>query len=153
MDAARRDLSEQNARHIASDSAYKRKIADLDGALADALRRKNRERVARDNEVKKKVTMELQRAIEKSLKSFLDCCDATFKDSGVQFDTEASSEEGEVTVTPPIVPENVPVITTSTDVCDGPLPSQGTVVEESPQKTAAAASDSSSSSSSSSDGE
>ena len=51
-------------------------------------------------------------------------------------------------------PENAPVITTSADVCEIPLPSQGTVVEESPQKIAAAASDSSSSSSSSSsDGE
>ena len=125
----------------------------MEAALSDALRRKNRERMARDAEVKKKVTMELQRATEKSIKSLLDKCDVIFKASGVQFDVEASSDEGEVAHVPQVVPENAPVITTSADVCEIPLLSQGTVVEESSQKTAAAASDSSSSSSSSSDGE
>ena len=65
--------------------------------------KKNRERVARDNELKKKVTMNLQRETERALKELLEKCDTTFRGSGVLFDAEASSSEDEAgqSVAPP----------------------------------------------------
>ena len=65
--------------------------------MADALRKKNRERVARD----KKLTMNMQREMEKALKDFLQKCDITFRGSGVLFDAEASSSEDEAPAVPP----------------------------------------------------
>ena len=95
VDTARRDLAEMQASHVGAESHYKRKISDLENAVADALRKKNRERLARDIAVKKKVTMDLQRETEKSLKTLLEKCDVTFAASGVKFDAEASSSEDE----------------------------------------------------------
>ena len=65
-DCARRDLADVKASMGNSDAAYKRQIADLEASLADALRKKNKERVARD----KKLTMNMQREMEKALKDF-----------------------------------------------------------------------------------
>ena len=61
--------------------------------MADALRKKNKERIARDAAVKKKVTMDLQREAEKTLKALLEKCDHIFQASGMQFDVEAISSE------------------------------------------------------------
>ena len=101
LDAARRDLADARASLESDEAAYKRRITDLEANLADALRKKNRERVARDNELKKKATMNVQREMEKSLKLFLEKCDTTFRGSGVLFDAEASSSEDEQAVAPP----------------------------------------------------
>ena len=96
-DCARRDLADVKASMGNSDAAYKRQIADLEASLADALRKKNRERVARD----KKLTMNMQREMEKALKDFLQKCCITFRGSGVLFDAEASSSEDEAPAVPP----------------------------------------------------
>ena len=95
VDTARRDLAEMQASHVGAEAHYKRKISDLENAVADALRKKNRERLARNIAVKKKVTMDLQRETERSLKTLLEKCDVTFAASGVKFDAEASSSEDE----------------------------------------------------------
>ena len=63
--------------------------------MADALRKKSRERIARDAAVKKKVTMDLQREVEKTFKTLLEKCDHIFQASGMQFDVDASSSEDE----------------------------------------------------------
>ena len=63
--------------------------------MADALRKKNRERMARDGAIKKKVTMDLQREAEKALKVLLEKFDGVFKASGVQFGADASSSDEE----------------------------------------------------------
>ena len=78
LDAARRELADARASLASSEASYKRKIVELEANLADALRKKNRERVAMDNVLKKKVTMNLQRETEKALKEFLEKCDTTF---------------------------------------------------------------------------
>ena len=70
--------------------------------MADALRKKNRERAAKDHELKKKATMNMQRETEQALKVFLGACDTTFRGSGVLFDAEAtSSSEDEAAVAAP----------------------------------------------------
>ena len=58
-----RDLADARASLASSEASYKRKVVELDASLADALRKKNRERVARDNELKQ-VTMNMQRETE-----------------------------------------------------------------------------------------
>ena len=85
-DCARRDLADAKASLGSSDAAYKRRIADLEASLADALRKKNRERVARGNELKKKVTMSTRRETEKALEVSLGACDTTPRGSGALFD-------------------------------------------------------------------
>ena len=103
LDAARRELADARASLASSEASYKRKIVELEANLADALRKKNRERVAMDNVLKKKFTMNLQRETEKALNHFLQKCDTTFRGSGVLFDAEASSSEDEAgqSVAPP----------------------------------------------------
>ena len=53
-DTAKRELAEAQALHASAEAQYKRKILDLEAAVADALRKKNRERITRDIAVKKK---------------------------------------------------------------------------------------------------
>jgi predicted nucleic acid-binding Zn-ribbon protein len=102
LDGARRELADARASLESSEASFRRKTVELEANLADALRKKNRERVALDNVLKKKVTMILQRDVEKSLKLFLEKCDTTFRGSGVLFDAEASSSsEDEQAVAPP----------------------------------------------------
>ena len=45
--------------------------------------------------MKKKVTMDLQREVEKTFKAVLEKCDHIFQASGMQFDVDASSSEDE----------------------------------------------------------
>ena len=95
LDAARHELAEEHAAHVGSETAHKRASSDLEEAVADALRKKNRERIARDAAVKKKVTMDLQREAEKALKALLEKCNSIFQGSGFEFDAEASSSDEE----------------------------------------------------------
>ena len=95
LDAARRDLAEEQNARVGNETAHRRTISELEAAVADALRKKNRERIARDAAVKKKVTMDLQREVEKTFKTLLEKCDHIFQASGMQFDVEASSSDEE----------------------------------------------------------
>ena len=95
LDAARHDLAEEQNARVGSETAHRRTISDLEAAVADALRKKNRERIARDAAVKKKVTMDLQREAEKALKALLEKCNSIFQGSGFEFDAEASSSDEE----------------------------------------------------------
>ena len=61
LDAARHDLAEEQNARAGNEPAHRRTISELEAAVADALRKKNRERIVRDAAVKKKVTMDLQR--------------------------------------------------------------------------------------------
>ena len=54
LDAARRDLAEEQNARVGNETAHRRTISELEAAVADALRKKNRERIARDAAVKKK---------------------------------------------------------------------------------------------------
>ena len=72
LDAARHDLAEEQNARVGSETVHRRTISDLEAAVADDLRKKNRERIARDAAVKKKVTMDLQREAEKALKALLE---------------------------------------------------------------------------------
>ena len=94
-DTARHELAEMRATLDCRETTNKRRVAELEANLAEAMRKKNRERCARDDEVKKKVTMCIQRDIERALKVLLEKCDYSFKASGVTFDAEASSSEEE----------------------------------------------------------
>ena len=62
LECARRDVGFLRASLDSAEAASRRMVADLEASLAEALRKKNRERYARDCEVRKKVTMDLQRA-------------------------------------------------------------------------------------------
>ena len=95
LGAARHELAEEQAAHVGSETAHKRAISDLEAAVADALRKKNRKRIARDAAVKMKVTMDLQREAEKALKALLEKCDSIFQANGFEFDAEASSSDEE----------------------------------------------------------
>ena len=53
-DIAKRELAEAQATHAGAEAQYKRKILDLEAAVADALRKKNKEKMARDIANKKK---------------------------------------------------------------------------------------------------
>ena len=93
LDAARHDLAEEQNARVGNETAHRRTISELEAAVADALRKKNRERIVRDAAVKKKVTMDLQREVEKTFKTLLEKCDHIFQASGMQFDVDASSTE------------------------------------------------------------
>ena len=95
LDAARHDLAEEQNARVGNETAHRRTISELEAAVADALRKKNRERIVRDAAVKKKVTMDLQREVEKTFKTLLEKCDHIFQASGMQFDVDASSSEDE----------------------------------------------------------
>jgi septal ring factor EnvC (AmiA/AmiB activator) len=101
VDTARHELAELRATLDSRETSHKRKLSDVEANLADALRKKNRERVARDAEVKKQTTMDLQRNTEKALNTVLEKCEKIFAASGVQFDAEASSSEDEGASTAP----------------------------------------------------
>ena len=95
LDAARHDLAEEQNARVGNETAHRRTISELEAAVADALRKKNRERIVRDATVKKKVTMDLHREAEKTFKALLEKCDHIFQASGMQFDVDASSSEDE----------------------------------------------------------
>ena len=129
-DCARRELGDARAPLGSSDAAYKRKITDMEASLADALRKKNRERVAMDGVLKKKITMNCQRETEKALNVFLDACDTTFRGSGILFDAEAtsSSEDDAAAAAPPLAQAKVREDITPLQG-DGPAPSTAVAPE------------------------
>ena len=101
LDAARHEPGNVRALLGRNEAVAKQKIPELEANLADALRKTNRERYARDLEVRKNVTMDAQRGLEKALRAMLDKCGHDCKASGVSFDAEASSSEDEHPVAAP----------------------------------------------------
>jgi hypothetical protein len=150
VDTARHELAELRATLDSRETSHKRKLSDVEANLADALRKKNRERVARDAEVKKQTTMDLQRNTEKALNTVLEKCEKIFAASGVQFDAEASSSEDEGASTAPgrcVVAPTAPLKTPELPIA-APVDSVAAAPEpQVPVSAATAASDSSSSSS------
>ena len=153
-DAARHELAEMRATLDSRETSHKRMLADLEAGLADAQRKKNRERVARDAEVKKNTAMDLQRNTEKALNTLLEKCEKIFAASGVQFDAEASSSEDEGASTAPgrcavaLTAEDAaaPLRTPELPIAAPAVSVAAATEREPPDSAATAASDSSSSS-------
>ena len=95
LECARRDVGGLRASLDTAETAARRTITELEAKLAEALRKKNRERYARDLEVRKKMTKDKQRGLGKSLRAMLEKCGQVSKASGVSFDAEASSSDEE----------------------------------------------------------
>ena len=122
LECARRGVGSLRAALDSAETAARRTITELEANLAEALRKKNRERYARDLEVKRNVTMDTQRGLEKALRAMLEKCGHVFKASGVSFDAEASSSEDEHPAAAPKETAEPPIVATATSEVAKDLP-------------------------------